>query len=173
MFRQIFEKIWNISSVKMAREIAHENLVRHHEESKKYHDRTQKIFSTKLDKLRLSARWATELLWQPREEYICEIVEMLCVWNVSYCILLEIKLLLLQYVWLFDPTTGMDIKLNWDPVILVHMSSVKPIKTTRIVCEITAPVLWQGQVGPNRLPGARLTKTYDVITLRYHKPWNF
>ena len=26
---------------------------------------------------------------------ICEIVEMLCVWNVLYCILLEIKLLLL------------------------------------------------------------------------------
>ena len=46
-------------------------------------------------KLRLSARWATELHWQPPEEYICEIVEMLCVWNVSYCILLEIKLLLL------------------------------------------------------------------------------
>ena len=42
----------------------------------------------------LSARWATELLWQPPEEYICEIVEMFCVWNVSYCILLEIKLLL-------------------------------------------------------------------------------
>ena len=41
----------------------------------------------------LSARWATELLWQPPEEYICEIVEMLCVWNVSYCILLEIKFL--------------------------------------------------------------------------------
>ena len=26
----------------------------------------------------LSARWATELLWQPPEEYICEIIEMLC-----------------------------------------------------------------------------------------------
>ena len=38
---------------------------------------------------------ATKLLWQPPEEYICEIVEMLCVWNVLYCILLEIKLLLL------------------------------------------------------------------------------
>ena len=36
-----------------------------------------------------------ELLWQPPEEYICEIVEMLCVWNVLYCILLEIKLILL------------------------------------------------------------------------------
>ena len=39
--------------------------------------------------VRLSARWATELLWQPPEECICEIVEMLCVWNVSYCIFLE------------------------------------------------------------------------------------
>ena len=44
----------------------------------------------------LSARWATELLWQPPEEYICEIVEMLHVPNVSYCILLENKLLLLN-----------------------------------------------------------------------------
>ena len=43
----------------------------------------------------LSARWATELQWQPPGEYICEIVEKLCVWNISYCILLEIKLLLL------------------------------------------------------------------------------
>ena len=43
----------------------------------------------------IMARWATELLWQTPEEYICEIVEMLCVWNVLYCILLEIKLLLL------------------------------------------------------------------------------
>ena len=50
-----------------------------------------------IGQLRLSARWATELLWQPPEEYICEIVEMLCVWNVSYCILLEIKLLLTSY----------------------------------------------------------------------------
>ena len=46
--------------------------------------------------MRLSARWATELLWQPPEEYICEIVEMLCVWKVSYLILLEIKLLQLR-----------------------------------------------------------------------------
>ena len=45
----------------------------------------------------LSSRWATELLWQRPEECICEIVEKLCVWNVSYCILLEIKLLLLLY----------------------------------------------------------------------------
>ena len=44
---------------------------------------------------RLSARWATELLWQPPEEYISKVVEM-CVWNVSYCILLEIKLLPLR-----------------------------------------------------------------------------
>ena len=49
--------------------------------------------------MRLSARWATELLWQPPEEYICEIVEMLCVRNVSYCLLLEIKLLLLNKPW--------------------------------------------------------------------------
>ena len=45
-------------------------------------------------KWRMWGRWATELLWQPPEEYICGITEMLCVWNVSYCILLEIKLLL-------------------------------------------------------------------------------
>ena len=49
--------------------------------------------------VRLSARWSTELLWQPPEEYICEIVEMLCVWNVLYCILLEIKLILLLQHW--------------------------------------------------------------------------
>ena len=47
--------------------------------------------------MRLSARWASELLWQPPEEHICEItVKMLCIWNVLCCILLEIKLLLLQ-----------------------------------------------------------------------------
>ena len=38
-----------------------------------------------------------QLLWQPPEEYICDmIVEMLCIWNVFCYILLEIKLLLPQ-----------------------------------------------------------------------------
>ena len=45
-----------------------------------------------------------QLLWQPPEENICEmILEMLCIWHVFCCILLEIKLLLLHKAWRLLP----------------------------------------------------------------------